>query len=449
MQDISAAKKSIQSDAYDALILGAGVSGLVAAQQLAERGLRICLLDIYEQPGGNHLSRDFGPYTFDVGAIFFWSDNPLFSRFPGLDAECVPLQWDVDRVTPEGSIHKYPFDIQKELWSKPTSYKTQVAYELAMQRITPKKKNSADDFARYYLGATLFRDSGLRSYFGRFYGLPADEISYEFATSRMDWIPKNAGLRCQLAKLLRRDRLSPPNATAPHCLARPRAGFPAMYEVAVRDLRKLGATVVTGTQLTSAYRLDAGFVVETPTITYKSARLISSIPLALTARLFRLPASEIPESSSLTTLCCRFRGHRRFRAPILYNFSNAGSWKRLTVHSDYYGKVDDWGFFGVEVTQRGPRRNSEPLFEEFLANNLEFGLFNGEVELVGSFVTDYAYPIFDQQASAKRNSMLALLSSYQIEMLGRQGLFDYIPSASLAVTKVDIALASPNHTNRW
>jgi phytoene dehydrogenase-like protein len=45
---------------FDAIVLGAGISGLVSAYLLADRGKRVLLLDDYAELGGNHISRDIG-----------------------------------------------------------------------------------------------------------------------------------------------------------------------------------------------------------------------------------------------------------------------------------------------------------------------------------------------------------------------------------------------------
>ena len=44
----------VEHDAYDALVLGAGISGLVSASVLLEQGARrIAVVDSYERAGGN------------------------------------------------------------------------------------------------------------------------------------------------------------------------------------------------------------------------------------------------------------------------------------------------------------------------------------------------------------------------------------------------------------
>ncbi|MCO5548472.1 hypothetical protein L7F22_001930 [Adiantum nelumboides] len=53
---------------YDAIIVGAGMGGLVAATQLAIRGARVLLLEKYLIPGGSSGFYQRDGYTFDVGS---------------------------------------------------------------------------------------------------------------------------------------------------------------------------------------------------------------------------------------------------------------------------------------------------------------------------------------------------------------------------------------------
>lgn len=63
---------------YDALVLGAGISGLVATSILLRDGARnVIVIDEYAQSGGNHIDCKIGDYTLDVGSYIFQDDSPL------------------------------------------------------------------------------------------------------------------------------------------------------------------------------------------------------------------------------------------------------------------------------------------------------------------------------------------------------------------------------------
>ncbi len=52
------------------IIVGAGPGGLAAAMILAERGYRVTILEMADEPGGRNRPIRLGPYTFDTGPTF-------------------------------------------------------------------------------------------------------------------------------------------------------------------------------------------------------------------------------------------------------------------------------------------------------------------------------------------------------------------------------------------
>lgn len=77
----------------DAIVVGAGPNGLVAAATLARHGWRVLLLEAKDRPGGAVYSQEstLPGYLHDVGAAFFpFADSPAF-RF--LDLTGAGLEW--------------------------------------------------------------------------------------------------------------------------------------------------------------------------------------------------------------------------------------------------------------------------------------------------------------------------------------------------------------------
>ena len=62
---------------YDAIVIGSGIGGLVAATQLAVKGARVLALEKYVIPGGSSGFYERNGYTFDVGSsvMFGFSDK--------------------------------------------------------------------------------------------------------------------------------------------------------------------------------------------------------------------------------------------------------------------------------------------------------------------------------------------------------------------------------------
>lgn len=62
---------------FDAIVIGSGIGGLVAATQLAVKGARVLVLEKYVIPGGSSGYYQKDGYTFDVGSsvMFGFSDK--------------------------------------------------------------------------------------------------------------------------------------------------------------------------------------------------------------------------------------------------------------------------------------------------------------------------------------------------------------------------------------
>ncbi len=417
--------------AASVVVLGGGVSGLVAADMLADAGERVILLEPYDRLGGNQHSTNIGPYTFDIGSFIFFSGSPFFRRFPGAEAVCQPAQIVADRITPQGRISRYPFSVADDLiWRGPIEVAL-TGLSLIWGRIASRAPRSAGSFARYYLGRRLFVQSGLEAYITRLCGIPADEVEHQFAEKRMNWIARALSFGT-MAGIFR------PKApgSGPTVLARPRAGFEVLFAEAAAQLEAKGVEIRLNSSLDKIERTADGFEVTTTNRGVKAARVISSLPLVVTAQACGLPAPEIIQSLPLLSLYIAFDGDLGFPSQVLYNFTPTGSWKRLTVHSKVYGKVEGREFLSVEVPLARGLRDADQEFEAFLAFMRDHGLMAGHAMLIGHERTDFAYPTYAHGSMAASEALIDEIEATGVEMLGRQGRFDYIPTASRATELV-------------
>jgi hypothetical protein len=146
---------------------------------------------------------------------------------------------------------------------------------------------------------------------------------------------------------------------------------------------------------------------------------------------------------TLISLFFSFSGDRGFAQSILYNFSHTGAWKRLTVYSDFYGKSDGREYFAAEVNAHHVSGSVETAEQDFRAHVAENGLFVGDLRLEGSNIVSNAYPVYTDNADERAADAIAALRALGVESFGRQGGFDYQPTARVTTLKAEAALSRP------
>lgn len=442
-QDIGAESPVAGNDpspeSFDAIVLGAGISGLVAASILLEQGCRrILVVDEYDHIGGNHIDRTIGDYTFDVGSLIFQDDSPLLKHFPELLAQYVPIDPSWGRLNPQGVVTEYPISVKVDLIDAGPIEWCRILSSVLVSRLFRGRLRNARDFARYWIGARLLRRSGLERYMERFYGLPAERIDIRFAEKRMLWIKEHSMLRNHLRRRVKPSQFAITNTQ----LARPRAGFAQLYSPAAKRLEARGVSFRLGAKMRSLRRQGADFALEADARRFTADRVISTIPLEHIQKLCGIDSEDNLQTMTLASLFFSFSGDRRFKQSVLYNFSFDGAWKRLTVYSDFYGRSAAREYFAVEVNAEHVLGSVEVAERDFRRHVAENGLFQGDLRLEGSHLLTNAYPVYTDNAYEKVDKTIAALRAFGIESIGRQGGFDYQPTSRDTTLKAEAALAA-------
>ncbi len=428
---------------FDAIVLGAGISGLVSASVLQKQGYqRVLIVDAYDHVGGNHIDWSHAGYTFDIGSLIFQDDSPLLAHFPELLPLYVPIEPTWARLNPQGMITAYPISVRDDIFSAGVTEVLRIFSSVIFARLFQRKMRNAKEFARYWIGSRLLHRSGLESYMKRFYGAATEAIDIDLARKRMLWISEHASLRNLIARALRRTQPGPANRQ----MARPKEGFQFLYRAAVERLERRGAEFQLAADMRTIRKVHDQLHLQLQDRVVASHRVISTIPIHVAEKLCGLDSGRKLETITLISLYFSFSGERGFSQSIIYNFSHQGAWKRLTMYSDFYGKVDDRDYFTVEVIGDQIGCSIEGAENDFRDHVRANGLFKGDLKLEGSDILGEAYPIYSKGAAGHAAQAMQQLQAFGLESLGRQGGFNYQPTARASTVEAEAALRTKSET---
>ena len=422
---------------HEIIILGGGAAGLTAASILSDKYPNILILESFSRLGGTHRSIEANGFTFDIGSFLFYPHNILFQRHPRLLDTTVPATCQQERIRPDGKVRTYPFALQ-ELREISNWQKTHFFLSLLKGKLATGPCKSLELACHRMLGRAFYEYSGLSNYVARFYGpdLPDSLISPVFVDKRLQFLKQRTRLDAALKMIWRASfahahrRKVTPLGHGVVGRVRGEAGFPEMYAPVAEDLAQKGVTIQLDAPLESICKTGNRFELVSRDGIFSSAQIVSTVPIELLMELIEGTGSPRLPSSPLLTLCVSFAGSRGFDGGILFNFHASGRWKRLTMHSDFYGVRQDREYFSVEVpvSAAHPLSDAEA-FADFGKSVRALGLFKGDLRLEESVLTPLAYPRYEIGYEEPLANMLAKIDEFGIITVGRQGRFDYLPTS--------------------
>ena len=416
-------------------ILGGGVSGLMVARGLAEApDVEVHVLERDTRLGGLLRSVNAGGLEFDIGSFAFGHDDELIRAFPRLAHRMVTVATPQQSYTPAGTLDNYPLSLHGFVRDNGLMRSAVSAGDMLWGRIRYRRRDSVPAFASYYMGASLYHWSGLQDYIERLYGIRHDELALQLNEQTLVRIRDYTPMKLLAHKVRQFAGRAPPRTM----LVRPRGGFTEVWNIVAEDLAALGVCIRLGTEVQQVRPGGGSFVVRIGGSDFQYDAVVSTIPLPLMLRLAGETSTARFDSVSMLSLF--YRGRLRPQAPFVYNFTRRGRWKRLTCFSRFHGRDQSQDWFTVEVTTRDTSVNAlEELREEFEAHARDLGMLEGTPELLGSLVTERAYPVFrigDPELVAAERQRLHRVG---ILLTGRQGRFEYQSSSVAAARARDVA----------
>ncbi|MBC8145434.1 MAG: FAD-dependent oxidoreductase [bacterium] len=426
-------------------ILGGGVAGCVLARQLSNApDLDIDIIERETRLGGLHRTHIADGLPFDIGAFVFDAGNPLFTSFPGLVDLFRQVEHRASTITPRGAIDIYPISFHGYMRDHSFIDATLAAANLLFDKARYHQRDTLPSFIRYYVGDTLYRESGLKNYVERFYMMSEDEIDIAFARQRLATMADAASLRGNVTRLARR-MTGRHDSTPWQCYVRPPEGFDVAYGFVAEQLRQCGVRLRMDTTVKTIKRSGSGFVIGANGSDEYYDRVIATIPITSLVESLGIVAEPV-EHMSLLSLFFRFSGEITEPGHYFVNFTSHPSWKRLVVFSRYYGTVDGDHYFTVECTRRNPTAQDLATTSIDVAEHLRtLAFLDGNAQYVGGSITPNAYPLLRRGHVEKLAAIKRAVEEQGIELIGRQATFRHQSSQQVGV---DAQLAAARMLDR-
>ncbi len=411
-------------------ILGGGVSGLTVANELINKpNIEV---DVYEQSdcfGGLNKSLHIDDYVFDIGSFLYTDQHNFIKNFPFLKEHYPKIKSNPVSIRPNYTLDKFPLTFKGYYKNFGLFNFIKTGWSLLYAKLRYRNHKTLPAYCKYFLGFQLYEKSGLKNYIERLYCLNDYEVDLEFAKQRMQAI-ENLSLRKYIFQNLKQKSNSVEEYIKKSKFVRPIEGFGLSFDLIHKHLVKHGVNALLNAKISKIEKIDNQFIIHYNGDKKKRYdRIVSTIPIPVIMRLANLPIDFHPKTVNLFSIF--FTGNIKIDSDVIYNYTNEADWKRLIVLSKYYGKKNNMDYFTAEITTK--KSNPEDLaqlVENFKSHIKKLNICTGEINLIGQHLTKNAYPVFLKGMNAKIQKERNKIFDFGIDIVGRQGNFQYLSSDS-------------------
>jgi protoporphyrinogen oxidase len=429
--------------------LGGGVAGLACAYELARSGAEITVLEREPQVGGmasSFIERDGEEFwSYDFGPHRFHTADPELLAHVGqiLDGNHLRAQ-RLSRIMLFGRFFDYPLQTGNVLKNLPRRILIRSFLDYYRVKFTERtgiSHYSDENFEGWVtkrFGRTLY-DLFFGRYTEKSWKMPPAEISGDWASQRISQLSLGDAVK----KTLIRPR-NAPRGLVTEFLYPEIGGIGEIARGYVRELERMGSTVLTGAPVTRVHRegrrvvrVDHGG--PTPG-SVEADQYISTIPITILARALRPSAPE-----EVTDAIARLK-----HASIVFVYLKLAkaqvspdNWVYLPDHELAVHRISEFKNFSprcapadktlvcAEITCRVGDEHWRAPDDELIriaTSDLErIGLIEPQ-EVLSGFVKKlpYAYPIYDLSYKENLAPIMEFVHTLEnVKTGGRQGLFRY------------------------
>jgi protoporphyrinogen oxidase len=415
-------------------VLGAGLAGLTAAEELSRRGYRVTVLEKESVTGGLAATIDQGQFRYDLGPHRFHTSNTEILDFvgnlPGVELDELRR---VSRIRLLDRYFDYPLSLGNVLSQMPLSRGMGMMggflYEKVRGVFAKREQNSFEGWVKSRFGRGLY-ELYLAPYNRKLWGIEPNTLSADWASQRIT-VPSLAGLV--------RETLFPSKETVRSLVGTfhyPRGGIGRISDGLVERITGAGGVVLTGTHPLSILHngeewkliLNEGYLC--------CDRIINTIPVTEYVQLLggAMP-DRIREAAAglsfraLVFLSVMVSGEVKARDHWIYTSEDRYPFNRLSISRNFDPQVPGQVVFEFSCTHGDGvwRSRGEELLEATIPQAEHLGLFKAS-QVVGFHQSraSHAYPIYDLGYSRRAAAVLDALEELPRSVTcGRQGLFRY------------------------
>lgn len=426
------------------LILGGGPAGVSAGYELSKNHRKSTILERWDKVGGLAKTIDYGEWRSDIGPHRFFSKNRfLYDMIEEVLKEHWMLVNRFTRFYIQGKFFMYPVQMGEALRNIGiiNAFKAMLDYLYSRFRknfLNPSIDNF-EDFVVLEFGRTL-ADLNMINYTEKIWGIPASEISADWAKQRIHGL----SLMSLVKKALFRGTKGPKSLVDQFYY--PKMGASQTFEMMADIVASRGGNIVTGSKVIRLDHEDEKIVSVTvqksdgAEETYPCEECISSIPITEVINMLhpRVPDEVLSSNEKL-----RYRSQAYLFLKVDKERISKDNWIYFPDKEIPFGRFHEPKNFSpvlsppdktslwVEhfVFQDDPRWtcSADELYE-ITMKDLEKLKFVKKSEVIEYHIhrEDFVYPIYDLTYEHHSGVIKNYLKKFKnLQLIGRAGRFRY------------------------
>ncbi len=417
----------------DVLIIGAGVSGLIAGIELAKNGKSVIILEKHSCVGGQCkteiLTKNNDTYRFDYGGHRFITNNEKLLNFiEDILGDDLLIAKRKSVILHKNRVYEYPLNIKNLLKVAPFKllFASFIDSVKIILNISKQDNTNFETWISSRFGKTLYNNF-FAPFSKKLWGIEPKNLSSHWADQRISLLD----LKDVMKKLFFKNKKTV--RTYASTYRYPKYGFGTLPLKMEKIFKDLGGKIITNEEV-NKFTFDNKTIqlVHTNTQTYKAKDIISTMPL--NEMSLKLGFNSGLKFRSLRFLCLCLN---------IEDFS-PNTWQYVSDYDLLPTRIQEPKRRSNYMSPKGkssimleiPCNKDDNIWNmkedkllEIVKKDLKRLKFDIEDKIIDyfSFSTEHAYTLMDINYSEKREQTINYLNKFDnLIMAGRQGTFRYI-----------------------